>query len=332
MTAEPRPGPALPAALAAFWACSLPVTLQGADFRLIEANAAYAALVARTRGSLRGRDPLDFEAPEARDEHRRQRQQWAAAVRAGQPPGAQTRRLHDAQGRLRWFSTEVLNVGSAAAPQWLALWHETSAEVQARALALRAQDEMAQWFELSGSGMLVFDAAGAVVRCNAAFEALVDRVPETLAEAGAELQSLLGWQGGALLPALSPLLVPGAPALERQALVPGADGRRRRLSARLACHAGAFEVEAGAGGGRRLMAVVHDLSAEDERDLARLEMGVLMDTASVGVATYDPARGWLAPGRGAPRRPQATTTPTTNSATTPATNSAATSAANPGTP
>ena len=44
------------------------------------------------------------------------------------------------------------------------------------------------------------------------------------------------------------------------------------------------------------MAVVQDRSAEDERDLAQLEMGMLMDTASVGVATYDPARGWLAPG------------------------------------
>jgi PAS domain-containing protein len=41
------------------------------------------------------------------------------------------------------------------------------------------------------------------------------------------------------------------------------------------------------------MAVVEDRSAEEERDLAQLEMGALMHTASVGVATYDPvAAGW----------------------------------------
>ena len=40
------------------------------------------------------------------------------------------------------------------------------------------------------------------------------------------------------------------------------------------------------------MAVVVDRSAEEERDLARREIGALMDTASIGVATYDPARRW----------------------------------------
>ena len=33
------------------------------------------------------------------------------------------------------------------------------------------------------------------------------------------------------------------------------------------------------------MAVVEDRSAEEERDLAQLEIGALMDTAGVGVAT-----------------------------------------------
>ena len=43
------------------------------------------------------------------------------------------------------------------------------------------------------------------------------------------------------------------------------------------------------------MAVVEDRSAEEERDLAQLEIGALMDTAGVGVATFDSARGWLRP-------------------------------------
>jgi PAS domain S-box-containing protein len=62
----------------------------------------------------------------------------------------------------------------------------------------------------------------------------------------------------------------------------------RRLGARLSSFATR-------GGERRYMAVVEDRSAEEERDLAQLEMGALMHTASVGVATFDPARGWLAP-------------------------------------
>ena len=45
----------------------------------------------------------------------------------------------------------------------------------------------------------------------------------------------------------------------------------------------------------RFMAVVEDRSAEEERDLAQLEIGALMDTAGVGVATFDARRGWLRP-------------------------------------
>jgi hypothetical protein len=46
-------------------------------------------------------------------------------------------------------------------------------------------------------------------------------------------------------------------------------------------------------GSQRVMAVVEDRSLEDQHDLAQLEIGALMDTASVGVATYEASRGWL---------------------------------------
>ena len=267
-----------------------PALLQDAAFRIVEANAAMAALLGQPAEALVGLDPIVFGPAEDRELHLAQRVDSARALQQGLPlpPGQQ--RLQAPEGRLRWFNTQAVNLQptNLQTPDgpalWLTLWHEVTGEVLAREQARGAHDELAQWFELSGNGMLVYDPSGLIVRCNAAFEALVERVPEVLDEASPELQALLGWQDGAM----SPLLVPGALAVERQALVPVNEGRRRRLSARLACH---FNAQ----GERRVMAVVQDRSTEDERDLAQLEMGMLMDTASIGVATYDPLRGWLAP-------------------------------------
>jgi len=112
----------------------------------------------------------------------------------------------------------------------------------------------------------------------------VGPVPEVLESGSKELQSLLAWQGGQLNPAL----LPGAAPLETQALLRMPEGSSRRLCARLACHAQA----APAADARRVLAVVEDRSAEDERDLAQLEVGALMNAAGIGVATFDSQRGW----------------------------------------
>ncbi|MFO1293362.1 MAG: PAS domain S-box protein [Rubrivivax sp.] len=261
-------------------------TLQDASFRLLDVNAAFEALTGRTRAALIGLDPLVLlPAPEravvraAREERR--------AAGADEAPAPLRCRLLDAAGLPHWLAICARNIAAAGRPAlWLALYQDVSAEYAAREQAERMQDELAHWFELADTGMLVYDASGLIVRSNRAFESLVGRVPEVLEDAAPELQALLGWQDGAPLPAL----LPGAAALERQAIVTLPGERRRRLAARLACTGSA----GGAGGTRRVLAMLADLSAEDERDLAQLEMGMLMDTASVGVATFDPARGWLA--------------------------------------
>ena len=47
------------------------------------------------------------------------------------------------------------------------------------------------------------------------------------------------------------------------------------------------------GGQRRYMAVVEDRSMEEERDLAQMQIGAMMDTAGVGLATFQESTGWL---------------------------------------
>jgi PAS domain S-box-containing protein len=281
----PDPAQEQAAVLRVVWDSPFPATLQGADGCFIDVNDAFASLLGRTRAWFIGRDELELQPAQDRESNLVARQEGAAAAALGTPPAPMRRRLVDVAGRERWFSIALSNLAPAGAPPlWLSLLQDVSTEVAAREQAQRAQDELSHWFELSGTGMLVYDHTGLIVRSNAAFEALVERVPEVLADAAPELQALLGWHGGGVDAAL----VAGAPPLRRHVALPLSGGRQRQLDARLS----AFAADRGE---PRVMAVVEDRSAEEERDLARLEMGMLMDTASIGVATYDPGRGWLAP-------------------------------------
>ena len=266
------------------WDSPQPLTVQNRDFVIVAANRAYFDAVGRLPGQVLGHDLLDFVAAQDHAEVLQSRQAWLAALDAGHQPTRQVdRRVVDALGRLRVFRFAPRWVSADdGAPLLLAILQDVTLEHQARHEAAQTGHEIDQWFDLSPIGMLVYGSTGLVVRSNAAFEGLVGQVPLALTDAPADLCQLLAWAGGAPHGDLQP----GGAPLEVLASLALPDGRRQRLRARLRAFVSAE-------GAQRVMAVVEDRSLEDEHDLAQLEIGALMESASVGVATYEASRGWL---------------------------------------
>ena len=270
------------------WDSPQPLTVQDTKFVMVAANRAFFEACGCAPEAVLGQDPADQLLDGNDDAVRLSRQQWTEALAAGHQPDRQVeRRLTDGLGRERWFRFMPRWVSADdGTPLLLAILQDVTLEHQARHQAAQSDQALDQWFELSPIGMLVYDSAGLVVRSNTAFEALVGHAPVLLADAPADLCQLLAWEGQAPHPDLRP----DARPVEVRATVALPDGRRQRLRARLR----AFLGEGAAEQDRlRVMAVVEDRSLEDEHDLAQLEIGALMDTASVGVATYEASRGWV---------------------------------------
>lgn len=144
---------------------------------------------------------------------------------------------------------------------------------------------MAEWLALSPLPLLLADAAaGTLLRRNAAFDALCAGSPRHLNELPDLLQALLGWNRGTPLPALTAQR-PQDGALVTEAEFIDPQGQHRWLQARLRLwrHAGRT----------LLLAVLEDQSTLHERDLAHQQLDALMDTAAVGLATFQPEAGWL---------------------------------------
>jgi PAS domain S-box-containing protein len=266
------------------WDSPLPLLVQDQALRIVAANRALLELLGRPPTQVLGRDAVEMLPPEDHGAFVHEQQGLLAAMREGcQPEGLRERRIVDRAGVERWFRCAPRWASAEdGAPLLLSILLDVTAEHRTQARAELAGDELEQWFDLSPIGMLVYDPGGLVVRSNAAFAALVGPAPVALQDAAADLRQLLAWEGQGPHPSLRA----DAPPFEVRAQVLCAGGRRQRLRARLrALH----NVQ----GQLRVMAVVEDHSLEDEHDLAQLEIGALMDTAGVGVATYEASRGWL---------------------------------------
>jgi PAS domain S-box-containing protein len=266
------------------WDAPQPMTVQSTDFRMVAVNRAYCDACGHEPAALLNRDPMDFAPPEDHPAMLVMRQRLLDTLKEGRQPDFRIeRRFFDATGQERHFRFAPRWVSADdVAPLLLAILHDVTVEHVARARAERTVHELDRWFDLSPIGMLVYDAGGLIVRCNTAFESLVGRAPVMLREAPADLCQLLAWEGDGPHPALRA----DAPPVEVRGNLALPDGRRLRLRSRLR----AFRTDAGE---VRVMAVVEDRSLEDEHDLAQLEIGALMDTAGIGVATYEVSRGWL---------------------------------------
>jgi len=266
-----------------FRASPFPTTLQDPEFRLVEVNAAFAAFTGLPREAILGRDFVELLPKADRQATLETRKRFLAA--GGQVEGAYVSegRLVDAAGQRRWYraSRSVIH-DEQGEPLYLAVLQDTTSEHEARERADRSVREIDDWFDLSPVGMVLFDDSGLLVRTNLAFDEMIGSVPVSLAEASSSVAALLAWGEGGALQALRP----GSRPIESQGWVTQPGGQMRRLRAVIRCYRTAA-------GERRYMGVVEDRSIEEERDLAQIQIGAMMDTAGVGIATFQESSGWI---------------------------------------
>lgn len=259
------------------WGSPFPACLQDEHYRLIDVNDAYAELTGRSREQLVGVDPIDLQPAEDRVATEGDRLRLGRSPDDPDVPALMEQRLVDRHGQVRWVrAARYLTLTQDGRRLVLSLMHETTAEHAARELAERSSRELGQWFDLSPFGMALFDDHGLVLRSNVAFESVVGGALIELREASEQVRALLGWRGAE---GLDTALEPGGPWVSAEGPLTLTDGTRRWVRSLVRC----YEMRHGQ---RRYMCMLEDRTAEEERDLARQQLGALVDTAGIGVASF----------------------------------------------
>ncbi|MBB3280174.1 sensor histidine kinase [Mitsuaria sp. BK037] len=196
---------------------------------------------------------------------------------------AQELRLVDDQGREHLLQAWVHPLEGGLG---LALLQDHSTELAARERAERMQSEIDQWLDLCPLPALMHDDQGLLLRFNAAFTALCRRLspqmPISLHELPPEWRELLH--------AKAP---ESGQESHRNALLAPPGDRRRWIRVRARRLSGPWSRP-------RTLVMLEDRSAEQDLELAQQQLQTLMDTAGVGLATFQPEAGWSRPGTGAP--------------------------------
>lgn len=276
-------GPVIAELMQVLWHSPFPAMLQDTRWRIVDVNPAFAAFSGFSREQLIGTDPVALEPEEDRPSSLRMRERGQTSTDREGGSAWLNRRLIGADGRERWFraSRSVLTDENGRVFT-MSVLQDSTAEHIARERADRSAREIDDWFDLSPIGMVLFDETGLLVRTNPAFDALAGVVPAVLADATPELRQLLCWTDHGPSPALQPSSKP----VVAQGWLPQPQGGLRRLRSIVRCYTTP-------GGARRHMAILEDRSIEEERDLAQMQIGALMDTAGVGLATFQESSGWV---------------------------------------
>ncbi len=280
-------GPVIAELMHVLWESPFPALLQDTRGRIVDVNAAFETFSGYPRDRLIGIDAVQLEPEADRQAGFEGCDRWRGASSRSSERTLTNRRLVAADGRERWYrearSELTDELGRVFA---MSVLQDTTAEQVARERADRSAREIDDWFDLSPIGMVLYDEAGLLVRSNPAFEALIGAAPALLGEAPSALRQLLGWTDRG--PAAG--LQPDAPAVISEGWVPQPNGAPRRLRSIVRGYLTSS-------GQRRHMAILEDRSVEEERDLAQMQIGALMDTAGVGLATFQETSGWVRRGR-----------------------------------